>query len=80
MWGMRNKILVVLGCVLLAVGAAYGATQQSKPAPTPDIETTVVARFEDKRSEDASQEAKAQAMVEPTAQAMPTVTPVWGRL
>ena len=80
MWDMRYKILVVLRCVLLAVGAACGGTQQSKPAPTPDIETTVVARLEEKRAADASNEAKVEAMVEPTAQAMPTVTPVWGRL
>ena len=70
--------------MLLAVGAACGGTQQSKPSPTPDIETTVVAKFEEKRaadaSADASKEAKVEAMVEPTAQVMPTVTPGWGRL
>ena len=37
--GIRHKVAIALGCVLLALAlAACGGTPDSTPAPTPDIE------------------------------------------
>jgi len=77
--GTKQAVVLLLGCVLVVVGAACGGTQQPAPAPSIDIEATVEARFQKKLAEDAALEAKAQAMakvmVEATVQAAPTVTP-----
>ena len=75
----KQAVVLLLGCVLIVVGAACGGTQQPTPVPTIDIDAIVEARFQKKLAEDAALEAKALAMakviVEATAQAGPTFMP-----
>ena len=70
-------MLGMLAVLLLSASFACGRLFSQ---PEPEIEATVEARIEGKQAEDAAQEAKAQdtekTMVEATAQAVPTVTPV----
>ena len=78
---MKLIIPLVFPCLILMLWTgACGGTQQSALAPTLDVEATVQARFTEERAIDATVEAKAQAMAKPiveaTAQAVPTNSPV----
>jgi len=78
---MKFPIALVLPCLVILLWAvACAGTQQSALAPTLDVEATVQARLTEERAIEATVVAKAQAMakviVEATAQAAPTATPI----
>lgn len=74
--GMRHQAVLVLGFVLLAPMMACGDTLE----PLSEIDATVAAKVVEERVAEATVEAKLQAMaktiVEATAQAVPTATPI----
>ena len=74
--GMRHQAVLVLGFVLLAPMMACGDTLD----PLSEIDATVATKVVEERVAEATVEAKLQAMaktiVEATAQAVPTATPI----
>ena len=74
--GMRHQAGLVLGFVLLAPMMACGDTLE----PLSEIDATVATKVVEERVAEATVEAKLQAMaktiVEATAQAVPTATPI----
>ena len=78
--GIRHKVAIALGCVLLALAlAACGGTPDSTLAPTPDTEATVQARLNEERAIEATVEAKAQAMAKAMVEATVQAGPRYGR-
>ena len=75
MTGMRHITVLVLGCVLLTLALPACSRGSSEV----DIGATVVTRFEEKQAGDTALEsdaqAKANAIVEATAQAAPVAVP-----
>ena len=70
--GMRHQAVLVLGFVLLAPMMACGDTPESLS----EIDATVAAKIVEERVVEAKLQAMAKTIVEATAQAVPTATPI----